>query len=288
MHMNLRHSKLGLAALAMILSSPVVLAAKPDATNTGPKTSSLTPITNVNINTDGTVLENFSSTRQITINADNVTLRNFRITTSDSFGIHITGGKNIIIEDGEISGVSSIGIYGGNFTARRIHIFNSGSDAIRPRDAVIEASWIEKLGYKSGAHADGVQMLEGSNVTFRGNNFDMPYNEPGYINSQVFIIQTYSGAIDNILIEDNWINGGGFSIQILDQSAGFGAPTNVRIRNNKFGEESEYGPWRLEGNIEVCGNVWERTNAAMSDQDATTCSGSTPTKKPSPPVASIE
>jgi hypothetical protein len=278
---------LRLAAGALLVSSASVFAAQPSEANTGPTTAegSLRRISGTTITQDGTVLEGVYIEGGVTVNADNVTIRNFKIETSGSYGVQANG-SNLLLEDGEITGMNSAAVYGGNFTARRLFVHNSGNDAFKAQsNVVIEDSYIRELGYAPESHADGVQMVSGSNVTIRGNNFVM-HDQPGYSNSQVVIVQTNNGPVNNVTVENNWINGGGYSVQFRDKNTGYGAPTNITIRNNRFGDDYQFGPWSLDGNPMVCGNVWDDTGALMDRQSASTCSGTAPpgAKKPAQPA----
>lgn len=288
--MNSRHhANFSLMTLAIALAASGAAFAQPNATNTGPtNTSVLKPLSETNIRTNGAVIENFTATSQVTIDASNVTLRNFKINTSDNYAIRVTGGSNIIIEDGELTGMRESGIMGSGFTMRRMHIHNAGADAIKvDNDAIIEDSYIHSLGSASGSHADGVQMTQGKNIIVRRNNFDMPHDEPGYNNSQVFMIKTDFNKIDNLTIEDNWINGGGYSVQVR-QTSTYGAPTNVHIRNNRFGTEYQYGPWLVDGSPEMCANVWEASGSLLSGQSANTCSGGSSARPATPALTSVQ
>ncbi|HIA92141.1 TPA: hypothetical protein EYO12_03440 [Candidatus Saccharibacteria bacterium] len=249
---------------------------KPNAQNTGhisPR-SSLTKISGtviddawLNANNGGSrIVEGYHFTGQVTILADNVTLRDFYI-NGGRYGIYngvfeSNASKNLVIEDGEITNSTSSGIVASNATIRRLHIHHHGSDAIKPfSNVLIESNYISHLGSIPDSHADGVQMVSGSNVTVRGNFFDMRHDEPGYNNSQVIIMQTNIGNVDNILVEANWINGGGYSVQINDKGNGYGEPTNDRVINNRFGRDYQFGPLRTNNNTltDRSGNVWDDT-----------------------------
>jgi hypothetical protein len=246
------------------------LSAKPNETNTGNITpeSQLIKNSGMTISTDGAVIEKRFFSGTVTVNANNVTIRDCVIRTSSSYGIKINSGKTgILIENCKISGMTSAAVYGSNFTARRLNVYNSGNDGFKPTDNfVIENCYVHKLGYISTAHADGVQMVKGSNGVIRNNNFDMPHNLGGYKNSQVMIIQTNVGTINNIRIIDNWINGGGISVQIRDKKTGYGAPKNVQLLNNRFGRDFQFAPWKIDGDAVKRGNVWDDTGALMPNQ----------------------
>jgi hypothetical protein len=235
---------------------------KPTKENTGPRTANLKPLASTKITQPG-VYENFTS-GSVTVAASNVTLRNCIIKTSSSYGVKIDGNQSgILIEHCDISGMDSAAVYGGGFTARWNYIHNSGADGFKPtKNAVIESNYLTELGYKPEAHADGIQMESGSNVVIRGNNFAMA-KQPGFKNSHAIIVQSANGPVSNITVENNWINGGGFSIQFRDKKRGHGAPSGISIRNNQFGPDYQFGPWNIDGNTKPCSNVWQGTGALM-------------------------
>lgn len=269
--------------VAFILASVPALSQQPSPSNTGftGAESSLTPMSDTTIRTSGTVLQNFRLTGTLSISASNVTVRNFKINATGSNNcIKVAEGvTNVVIEDGECDGASSSGVTGEGFTARRLYIHNMGSDAFHLNDAgnvTIENSYITDLGYNESSHADGVQVASGSNITIRGNHFYMPGDDPNYNNSQIFMIKPDFGAINNLRIEGNWLNGGGYSVNMA------GASTNVQIMNNRFGKEYDFGPLRVADNAMVCGNVWDATGVALAGQTQAVCDGSSP-----PPVAKV-
>jgi hypothetical protein len=213
--------------------------------------------------TDGAVLENLDITGTVTIDADNVTVRNFRINTSGSYGINIVAGHSgIVIEDGEIYNMSSAGILGAGFTARRLHIHDSGGDGIKAGGAggptLVEYCFIEKLGTKADAHADGNQTRGGSNITFRYNNIWIPVpGKPNYPGApyKSNAAGMHCCGVSNIVYESNWLNGGGYTIYC--QTSGVDVP-GIHVRNNLFGREYEFGV-RSGTCDEWSGNRWEDT-----------------------------
>ena len=214
------------------------------------------------------IVENVRFDGGVKVLVDDVTIRNFEINggkygvDSNVFEGSVSG---LVLEDGEISGQSSSGLLVSGTIARRLHIHHQGADAVKAwNDVVVEDSYVHHLGSISGSHSDGVQMVGGSNVTIRRNHFDMPHDEPGFTNSQVMIIQTHS-PIDGVIIDSNWINGGGYSVQINDKGVGNGYPLNVQITNNRFGREYQFGPLRFKDGTPdvVAGNVWDDTGAPI-------------------------
>ena len=154
---------------------------KPGPGNTGPTNPGiLTTMGSLTVTQAGTVVENVLIQGTLEIKAPNVTVRNFIVDGGggQAYGIRATQGHSgLLIEDGEIRNITSAGIYGGNFTARRLNIHDSGGDGMKATENVlVEECWIHHLGTNDGAHADGNQSRWGSNFIFRRNNFDMPVN----------------------------------------------------------------------------------------------------------------
>ena len=164
--------------------------------------------------------------------------------------------------------VDSAGILGRNFTARRLNIHESGGDGIKAfGNVLVEDCWIHHLGMNPGAHADGDQTRNGSNFVFRHNNIDMPVPESpngttGYASNGTFMIQDELGPVDNFLIQDNWLNGGNYTIMLGNED--FGGPSNIQIVGNRFGRDYRYGTMRPDGlTVIASGNVWEDTGEPL-------------------------
>lgn len=248
--------------------------ARPDETATGysgelTSTYGTTTINQTWLNTNNggsLLLEDVHFTGQVTVAVNNLTIRNFLV-SGGLYGIYnnvFTGSPStgLVLEDGEVTETASSGLALSNATIRRLHIHHHERDGCKFwRNVTLENSYIHHLGSDAGSHADGVQMVSGENVTIRGNNFDMPHDEPGYNNSQCLIISANTGTVDGIMIDANWINGGGFSVNISDKGNGYGFPTNVEITDNRMGRDYQFGPFSFGGGSPdvVSGNVWDDT-----------------------------
>ena len=247
--------------------------AKPTPLNTGPtgpltRSFGSTNITQAWLNTNNggsLVLEDVDFTGRVHVRVDNLTLRNFKIDAAganyglynEQFTSNISSG--LVAEDGEIVNASSSLVLGSNMTLRRLYLHESDADAIKAwSNSTVEGCYVTRLGRAVGAHADGVQQVTGSDCVYRGNNFDMPKDAPApYKSNAAFIIQTGNGPIDNVLIEGNWMNGGNFTVYVTDKGNGHGLPTNVRVRNNRFGRDFGFGI--QQGGGTWTGNVWDDT-----------------------------
>jgi hypothetical protein len=213
---------------------------KPGAGNTGPtNASALKASGSITSSHDGQIIENVHVTGTIEVRHKNVVIRNFKVTGTSSYGIRVyEGGPSAIIEDGEITGAGvGAGVYGVNYTARRLNIHHLGGDGLKAEaNVVIENCWVHHLGLSPGSHADGIQVQKGANFIFRNNNFEVQIgvNNGGEDPNAAIFLGPAFGPIDNVLIEGNWMNGGNYTIYSNGCS-------NVRIQNNFFGRNYRYG-----------------------------------------------
>jgi hypothetical protein len=237
---------------------------RPGPENTGPSDPSLLRASgNVTVTSNwsgggsGTVadpfiVENLDIDGSLNITVSNVIVRNFRVTSGARYPVQVNYDDvtNVTIQDGEVIGSvnsSTLVIVRHGATLRRLRLHESGGDAVKTQgnNVLMEGCWAYHLGMAEGAHADGVQIRKGMNLTFRGNFFDMPVNQSGYRSNAAFMIQVADGPIDGILIEGNWMNGGNYTI--------FSEGENVVIRDNFFGHDYRYGVVRVSGD----GTTWE-------------------------------
>ncbi len=101
--------------------------------------------------------------------------------------------------------------------------------------SVVEGNYIHDLSQLPGAHNDGIQIMDGSGWSVRGNNIDLGVGTG--INSAIFVSSDF-GPISNGIIEGNWLNGGGYTV--YSSKGRFGASTNVLVKDNDFGPDHAY------------------------------------------------
>lgn len=254
---------------------PPVPGDRPSPTNTGhdgnlTRTFSGTTITQawIDANNGGSlVLENVRFNGQVTVKVNNLTIRNFEV-NGGAYGVYndvFTGNPSVglVLEDGEFMLQGSSGIAVSNCTVRRCYFHNQVADGVKIwSNNVIEDCYFTDMGNGTNptAHADGIQQVAGNNNIIRRNNFEMPY-QSSFLNSICIIIQTNDSPINNITIDSNWINGGGYSLHVNDKGNGNGYPTNVAVTNNRFGRDYQFGPIRFSGGTPetATGNVWDDT-----------------------------
>jgi hypothetical protein len=207
------------------------------------------------VETDGAVIQNLYVLGTITVRANNVTLRNMVVDPGGApYGIRADNSafSGTVIEDAEVLNADAAGVYGDNFTARRLNVHHGGADGIKAgSNCIIEDSWIHELGNIPGTHADGIQVDGGTGIVIRRNFIDMPVRVDGTESNAAVFIKPDFAPIDSVLIEDNWMNGGNFTV-FLATKDGVG-PTNVTVRRNYFGRDFLYGVRCL-----TAGSVWQQ------------------------------
>lgn len=258
-------------------SSGIVI--KPDATNTGvPLGTNLTIYNgNLNIASPG-VYEALDVHGFVTISANNVTFRNSIVrggTPSANRGIiNVNSGTNILIDSVEISPTTPSvywdGIWGGNYHARKLNIHDVVDGAKLDSNVTIELSYIHDLSYFANdpnqgggpTHNDGLQILAGNTISVYGNNLEQTSDD----NAAIQVTQDY-GAVTNLSIEHNWLDGGGATLNIAHKV--LSSLSGVLVKDNRFGRNSFYNAPIListQTSIININNVWDDTGQPVPVQ----------------------
>ena len=233
---------------------------KPGSTNTGvPAGTQLTPSGSITVNTAGAVIHDLDIVGSITVLADRVTIRRVRITSGDYYPIRYFDNNNtgLIVEDSEIVGnapgtvTCAIGFT--NYIARRLNIHGSADGLKADEKVLIESCWIHDLSNGPSEHNDGVQTTGGKNTTIRFCNIAGASNACVQGGDE-------GAAIENLVIDQNWLNGGGWTLNL--RGSGATVPRNTRVTHNRFGHDADYGPITTDDpNPVITGNVYDDTGA---------------------------
>jgi hypothetical protein len=239
---------------------------KPGPSNTGvPAGVTLRASGSLTITTAGTVIDGLDIDGCVTVKANDVVIRNSRIRCTDYYPLWVESGS-LLIEDSEIAasgGVATSGIAFANYTARRVNVHGAADGMKADSNVTVEASWIHDLWLGNGDHADGVQSTGGANVTFRCNVIDIVDHSQGHGGepNSCFQVGTEWAPDSNFIIDQNWLSGGGWVINM-----GGGAPGN-QITNNRFTRDYGYGPISVVDDapthVLINGNVWDDTGAPI-------------------------
>ncbi len=207
----------------------------PNASNTGIAgvgltENDLTPSGSVTITTDNTIFELKNVSGSIKVQANNVTIRKCKV-TGGIYGIDCTAQyPGALIEDCTVLSSSSKTICGGNMTVRRCDISDSPDGVYHYSNTTIEDCWIHDLYEGESTHNDGIQCQSGSNLVARHNSIQALYQTQ----TSAILYHTNFGPVDDVLIENNFLSGGGYTIYLTDKGTGYGPPTNVTVKDNRF------------------------------------------------------
>jgi len=277
-----------LLGLMVVVPTPPTLSVGPlvfpDGSTTGPIDESKVPPSpqdHIRTSMDGQVIENVH-TDHITIQHDNVTVRNFRVTIDNpntSFGIklvqNLDGGwpKNTVVEYGEIISRDSSGnpqpSRAKGVTNGRNNIVIRGLEISYTEDGLhcgagnclFEDNYIHDLIKFEDAHNDGIVVSGGSNVVIRHNTVLLPNQQTGAVS-----IFPDSSPIDDVLVEDNYLNGGSYTV--YSRTMDHGTPTNVRFIGNHFGRDYNAGTHSFDGDVVFLNNVWADTGQPLGDSNS--------------------
>ncbi len=255
----------------------------PDRTNTGlTNPSILTASSDLTVTTNGAVVENLEINGQLTIDADNVTIRNNRIWGSYYYAVLLKSGSNLIIENNEIGKDSDN--WPNHMKANTIKDDNPISviiskNYIRYTDDgiyvgflngvnnitfTIEDNYIVYIHADDGIPGDSIADHKGDGIEIQGMviNSTVRHNSINVPDSQTscILFQAHYGDLDGITIDNNWLDGAGYSLKARVREFNF---TNLTVTDNRFGRNYFYGIWDSDLDLitpnTISGNVWDDT-----------------------------
>jgi hypothetical protein len=238
----------------------------PDGSNTGvPAGINLTVVSgDMTITKAGTVVDGKDIRGCVSVRAAGVLIRNSKITCPRSYVVSSFAdsytGTGLLIEDSEVSCGNGPGTALGdtNITARRVNVHGCENGADVDINFTLEDSYVHDLWAENDAHADGVQLPIGNDVTIRHNRI-----EAGLQGTSAII--SPSTGTRNVIIDNNLMSGGAATLYCRAKGAG----TNYQVTNNRFSRKfyplsGAYMPWtECEDEAVVTGNVWDDTGQPL-------------------------
>jgi len=184
--------------------------------------------------TDNAVISDLEIHGNVVVTASNVTMRNSRLISRTPWHALrvMEGAAGFTLEDSEIDGggVTANGIYGfGTFLRNDIHGVVNGINVVGP--SIIRANDMHDFRGNEDSHYDGVEINGGHDIQINGNRI---VNDHGQ--TSAVMMNNEFGGLSNILIENNMLFGGGYTIY-LDGRKGGGSvdSTSIRIVGNRIG-----------------------------------------------------
>ena len=252
-----------------VTSAPPSSGTKPGPTNTGvPAGTVLTPYTGPStITVDGTVIDGKDVAGSLIIRAKNVVIKNSKIhdDMGATAGINVQDDASATITDSEIYNFQ-VGIVYANWTGIRLNMHDISFDGIKmSSNAELRDSWIHSPKPTSDAHWDGIQVQNGVvNTRIIGNFIDAGDQKTVDTNSALFLVPDLGPGTDGPLtVQNNWLNGGNYTVYILDGRDGQ-TIKNIEFTGNRFGRSFKYGPTYVNVPVTWSGNTWEDTGATIN------------------------
>ncbi|HEV7760134.1 MAG TPA: right-handed parallel beta-helix repeat-containing protein, partial [Acidimicrobiales bacterium] len=181
--------------------------------------------------------------RRLTVAGGDVTIRNSSFAFDDWYHLYVTGGT-VTVEHSEFDGLNTtthaddIGVTGANVTVRSSRFVRLVNGLRLSSNSVAEGNVITQPNDAYGpAHGDGIEVYDGAHVVIRSNVIDITGGSgaTGCVN-----IATDFGDIDDVLVEDNDLTGGTYSLYARLQGDG-DAISNIRVVGNRWHTPHQYG-----------------------------------------------
>ncbi|MBO4205212.1 hypothetical protein, partial [Micromonospora echinofusca] len=223
--------------------APTPITYWPGPTTTGvPAGTVLRNSGSLTLTVPGQVVSGLNITGCVTVQASNVVIRRSKITcSSTTYSIRVLAPAiNLVVEDVEINGTgrTSATVCCGEYTLRRVNIYNTIDGPRLGNRTNIFDSWIHDLTRVTGSHNDLMQTTGASNMVIRRNRLDAyKVSTADPMNACLMIGSEIGPSVTNLLFEDNYCNGGNYSIGVRTDLVG----SNIRFRINKFGRNYRYG-----------------------------------------------
>ena len=241
----------------MPLDLTATLQGFPDADSTGVRAGvNLKQVGGFTVTEDNAVISGLDIRGTLTIEAKNVTIVDCRIAGNSYNGI-ISQRNDVTVEHCDIVGGIN-GISGsGTFRYNDISQVDNGINVYSP--SVIEHNYIHDLEGGPDAHYDGIEINGGGGAAeqtlIRHNTIIVDHGQTSAV-----MINNYFGEVGNILIDNNYLAGGGYTIY-SDGRFSNEEITGVQITNNVLGE-GQWGYYAFFENRPVVssnreiGDVW--------------------------------
>lgn len=208
------------------------------------------------ISKDSAIVSGLRIKGRLTIQANNVTVRDCRIENAEYHAILIPEPYKATVEYSDIIGGTN-GISGaGTF---RFNDFSKNDNGLNLYgSSLVEGNFIHDMASINGEpHYDGIEINGGGGHVIRGNWIENRESQTSAV-----MIDNYFGAVDNIVIEGNYLSGGDYTIY-SDGSFNSSKITNIVIRNNTLGK-GFWGYFAFKGNEPaLSGNVDAKTGKLL-------------------------
>jgi hypothetical protein len=216
----------------MPLTTTSTLVGFPDANSTGVRDGvTLRQVGNMTVTTPGAIISGLEIHGTLRIEADNVTVRDCKIVNEGGWhGILIPDGNTGAVVEfcdiiGPVNGISGTGTF-------RSNDFSSNDNGINVYGpSLIVDNYIHDMSGGADAHYDGIEINGGGGTTIRHNTIINDHDQTSAV-----MINNDFGAVPGIIIDNNYLAGGGYTIYSDGRFSSTDLITGVQITNNYLGQ----------------------------------------------------
>lgn len=177
------------------------------------------------VRTDGAIIDG-KIISCIAIAGQNVTIRNSKIVGPCFYGVDMSPGGSLVIEDSEVDCTDGhgTGVAWSHFAARRLYVHDCENGFEMGDGSSVEDSYVSAREATSQGHGDGIQSQGGNGVVIRHNT--IASLQP--VTSSIITNPTLNNGWR---IEGNFLSAGAFTLYCPEEG------TDFEVRDNRF-----YGP----------------------------------------------
>lgn len=182
-------------------------------------------------------------------------------TVSGELVVDCRDGARVVFEDSQLDGLSTarIGLGYAGLQVRRSDVHHCNDGLRMATGSVLEDSWVHDLTRIVVAgreqHPDCVQITGGRDIAVRHNTLSCLEVGGGLGNACLQI--NSNDPVDGVLIEDNWLNGGNWTVNVGRVSGAVDLARNRFGPDHRYGEVARYGDpaLSLAGNLAADGTL---------------------------------
>ncbi|GAA3554041.1 hypothetical protein GCM10022222_42140 [Amycolatopsis ultiminotia] len=231
---------------AFVAASGLVPSASASGGYGVPSGTALKSVQDVTADQPGQVLDALDVHGTITVTAPDVTVKRSKFTgAGQDWAVRTAGSGSVHLEDATLTGdYSDAAISYHNWSATRIDLSGMSNDGGKVGNNVsITDSWIHDFTPASGAHSDGLQVVEDvGTIVIKNNKIDIG-KAPG-VNAAIFLspdLGPENPSAGPISVDGNTLGGGGYTFYSVSGRDG-AKLQDVSVTNNKFVKDAIFGP----------------------------------------------
>lgn len=181
---------------------------------------------------------------------------------SISYAIQLTNtylagsnGNIVTVENCEASYYKSAFNNGRCFKFIKCYVHDMYQDAFKADNLVtIDSCYVQGCGLSSDSHADGVQVSstgtsETINIEIMNTRFEQPFITGKYYENSCVFIKFTKSASGKITLSNLYMNGGNYSLYILQATGNDYSNMQYQINNVRIGSSARYGQVMIDSNV---------------------------------------